>query len=514
MSRVRKAALTAAFSYAHYGFAILSGLLLVPLTLGELGARSWGLWLASGEVVGYAAMVDLGVLGVLPWMLAESDGRQDRVAMRRLVGHGVVVASLVAIGYATAATLLWTVLPSALRLSGDDRALLGPPLAAMIALTALSYPLRVFRAVLGGLQDVLFNGVLTLLQSALTFALTAALLIRGDGLYALALGPTVPAFLMLFLACVRTFTVAPDLMTGWTLPSRADLGRLLTNGVGVWFGALGWHVMTASNAVVITFIGRPELVPIYICTAKLAAMSTQLAWVLPDSGLVGLAQFFGERHSRARIRAVVLMMLRLHMLLAGGAACLILAVNPAFVRAWVGPAFFGGLELSALLSAGVVLSSVVHGLVTTASLLGNRFRVGILVLLNGVTQLVLALTMGRIWGIDGIAAASLVAGALTAVPAGVRLLSPATGLDAATLLREVVVPWATRAAWLVVAAGAVSVLPEALGVIPAGILTAILALLYVWQMRPLYVGLPLGDRLGGWLIRMRLMPPAASNASL
>ena len=117
MSRIRKAAWTAGFAYGHYAFAIASGLVLVPLTLRALGTRSWGLWLASGELIGYAAMLDLGVLGVLPWMLAESDGRQDRAAMRRLVGHGVIVATLVAIGYAAVAFLLWTVLPSVLRLS-------------------------------------------------------------------------------------------------------------------------------------------------------------------------------------------------------------------------------------------------------------------------------------------------------------------------------------------------------------------------------------------------------------
>ncbi len=514
MSRIRKAALTAGFAYAHFAFAIASGLLLVPLTLRELGPRSWGLWLASGELVGYAAMVDLGVLGVLPWMLAELDGRQDRAGMRRLVGHGVIVATLVAIGYAVVALALWTVLPSALRLAPGDRALLGPPLAVLVTLTAVSYPLRVFRAVLGGLQDVHFNGVLTILQTALTFALTAVLLMQGYGIHALALGPTVPAFLILFLACVRAFTLAPDLMTGWTRPSRAELGRLMSNGVGVWLGAVGWHVITASNAIVITFIGHPELVPIYSCTAKLATMSTQLAWVLPDSGLVGLAQLFGERPARERLRPVVLMMLRLQLLLAGGAACVLLALNPAFVSAWVGPALFGGLTLNALFALGVVLSSVIHGLITTASVLGHRLRVGVAVLVNGVVQTVLALTMGRVWGMDGIAAAGLIAGALTAVPSGVRLLSAVTGLNGAVLLRELIVPWTMRVALLVAAAVALGTRHQSLGLVPSAFLTAILALLYVWQMRPLYVGLPLGHRLGGWLNRLGLMPPVASNVSL
>ena len=65
MSRMRKAAMGAAFGYMHFGFAIVTGIFLVPLTLYALGARTWGLWLASTEVLDYAGMVDLGVLSVL-----------------------------------------------------------------------------------------------------------------------------------------------------------------------------------------------------------------------------------------------------------------------------------------------------------------------------------------------------------------------------------------------------------------------------------------------------------------
>jgi hypothetical protein len=352
-----------------------------------------------------------------------------------------------------------------------------------------------------------------MLQSALAFALTLALLLRGDGLLALAIGPTVPTLFILILAALRTFSLAPDLMTGWSLPSRTELSRLMGNGLGVWFGALGWHVISASNAVVITFIGRPELVPIYSCTAKLATMSTQLSWVLPDSGLVGLAQLFGERHAQDRLRGVVVMMLRLHALIAGGAACVILAFNPAFVRAWVGPDLFGGVGLSALLAASILVSSIVHGLIATASVLGNRFRVGVVVLVNGMVQTVLALAMGRAWGLDGIAAAGLLASAATGLPLALKLLWPPTGLDGALLARELLLPWVRRAAACVLAAGGVSILHRWLGVVPTAGLTALIAVCYVWQMRPLYVGLPLGARLGGWLMRLRLVP-SPSNASL
>ena len=116
--------------------------------LDRLGARTWGLWLATGELLAYAGMVDLGVLGVLPWLLAEADGRRDRDAMRRLISNGVAVGAIIGVAYALIAFALWQVLPSALRFTAADRAAVGPPLALLVAATALTYPLRIFPATL------------------------------------------------------------------------------------------------------------------------------------------------------------------------------------------------------------------------------------------------------------------------------------------------------------------------------------------------------------------------------
>src|SRR5207302_2908229 len=112
---------------AQFGFALIIGIGLVPLILNRLGVRTWGLWLATGELLSYAGMVDLGVLGVLPWLMAEADGRRDRSAMRRLLSNSVAVGALIGVGYALLALVLWRVLPSALHFTPLDRAAVGPP---------------------------------------------------------------------------------------------------------------------------------------------------------------------------------------------------------------------------------------------------------------------------------------------------------------------------------------------------------------------------------------------------
>ena len=506
MSRTRKATITAAFAYLQFGVAILSGIVLVPLTLHYIGARSWGLWLATGELLGYAGMTDLGVLGVLPWMIAEADGRQDRAAMRRLVGHGVWIGSAVTLLYVMVAGVLWAILPGALHLAEPDRSLLAGPFAALVLANALSHPFRVFRALLGGLQDAWFNGVLSILHSALTMGITIVLMMKGFGLFALAIGAGLPPFITFALSIARVRAIAPDLMTGWTRPSIADARFLLTNGTGVWLAAMGWQLLSASNAIILTFLGHPEWVPIYNCTSRLSVMATQLTWVPPDSALVGVAQLHGEHRGPERLRQVVLMLGRLHLLLSGAALCGLLAFNPAFVSRWVGVEFFGGPALNGLMAAGVVVYSVVHGLITTASVIGNRLKVGVVTLVNGLVQAAIALVFGRWWGLDGIATAGLVAAFVTAIPVGIRLLQPTTGLTAADLFRELMSPWLLRVSAIVVLAAIAGAFSIPIGLIGSGVIAAALVLLYVWQMRPLYPGLPLDPRWAHWLVRIRLMP--------
>lgn len=506
MSRLRRAAVAASFSYLQYALAIASGILLVPLTLHHLGARTYGLWLASGELLGYAAMVDLGVVGVLPWMLAEADGRGDRDGMRALVVNGLLVGLICGIGYAVLAAALWAALPSVFTLAAADRQALRGPLALLVCVTMVVYPLRVFSAVITGLQDVAFNGVLTVTQNLVAIAVTVLLLVNGFGLLAPACAAAASSLLTVVAALVRTSRIAPDLLRGWPRPSREMLRALLSNGVGVWFGAFGWQLLAASNGLVITAIGRPEWVAVWACTSKLTSMATQLTWVMPDAGLVGLAQVHGEGRGATRIRPLVLTLLRLHLLLAGGAACGLLVFNPAFVVRWVGADLFGGVRLNALFAVGIVAYSLVHGVLTAAAVVGNRIRVGAVTLANGALQVVCAWGLGRAWGLPGIAVAGLVVGLGLAVPAGALLLRSATALTIGMLWGELVRPWLLRAAPLLCLSGAIGLLYRELGVPGTLVLGGSVGLAYVWHMRPLYVGLPFDDRISRWLVSLRLVP--------
>jgi len=506
MSRTRKAALTAVFSYAQFAMAIIPGLVLVPLTLRSLGPRTYGLWLTIGEVLTYALMADPGILTILPWMIAEADGSADRRTLRRLVSNAFAGAFLAGAAYFIVAAAGWSVLPNVLRLTPADRALLGPPLAVLVIVTAVTYPLRVFRAVLLGLQDVTFVGALAVAEIAINVVIIAVMLLHGYTVWALVAAAAISATGIAVANGLRVLYIAPDLVTSLERPSLAGIRPLLRGGVGAWLSSFGWMLLSASNNIVISYLGHPEWVPVFSCTAKMSLMLTQLAWVMPDSGLVGLAQLHGELPRSHRVKRMVGALVQLHLLMAGGAACVVLAFNPVFVGHWVGESFFGGMRLNVLLATGVVVYGLIHGLLTAAAVVGDRLRVGVISLVNGVVQCVLAVWFGGMWGLSGVAAAGLLAGLVTAVPTSLGLLRTAESVSLPMLAREIVGRWAGRVAPLLGAAASIGFVHQMLAAPLSAAAAVAIGLAYVWHMRPLYHILPIDPRWVRWLVSLRLLP--------
>ena len=488
-TRTERAGLAAMFAYLQFGLSITVGIALVPFVLHHVGARLYGYWLASGEVLAYAAMADLGVMGVVPWLIAEADGRKDRQGIRRLMSTAFCAAVVVAVIYAILVLLLWRVAPSVLRLAPGDRAAIAGPLMLIATVTAIVMPARIFGAVLVGLQDVKFYGTLSSVNWAIDLVITVTLLLKGYGLYALALGAAVPSTIGVLVMFARVRVIAPDLMSGWPRPSRHEVARLFREGFGAWLGAWGWRLSAATDAIVLASLGNPVAITMLAMTSKLGQMLTQMSWVPGDSSLVGLAQLSGEERPD-RMRQAVAAILRVYLALATAGTCVVLAVNGAFVRGWVGGHLFGGGEVNAVLATLIVVGTVTHGIATMTSVLGKRLHVGVATLVAGVAQVGLAVVLGRRFGVIGVPIAALLAHVCVLIPSLIPAFSDRTGLTPVRFARDVMRPWAVRSLPLmaICAFAGLVLYPVPMWVsIPLGGLTA---LLYLWVVRDLVLGYP------------------------
>ena len=423
------------FTYAQLGVALIAAFFVTPLILRTIGTREYGLWLSSGEIVGYFLLLDFGVFVVLPWLIARADGQRHPADLKRYLVNGLVVAISVSIVLVLAFAVGQGQFPVLLHLTPDDWHTLRGPLLLLVALIAINLPLNVFATLLAGIQDVRFTGPANLIRAVLAPILTVTLLLRGYQLFALALGAAlIPPFVG--AACfLRARSVAPDLLRQWPRPTWSGTLALVRESIGAWLGSAGVQMMERSSAVILTLLRFPAIVPVLVCTSRLGQSLTQMAWIMPDSALIGFAQLGGENKAE-RTREVSLSLIRLNLILAVLAACLVLAINPAFVRLWVGPPFFGGLTLNLLLAGEVINGTVTHALATIVAVQGHRLIIGLATLLQGLIYIFVALLLSRRFLLEGLIAADLIAPLCSTIPVSLLLLRGSIGLAVREIARE------------------------------------------------------------------------------
>lgn len=508
MSRSRNALLALGFGYARYVVAILSGFVVLPLTLAKVEETTYSQWLLTIEILSYLGFAELGIATLMPWLIAEQDGRGDRSGLRQLLADARGCCAMSAGLYLAVFAALWLIVPSWIGLSNGPTARLGMGVLLVACCTVVGFFGKLHLATLEGLQDYVFLGTLMLVQSACGVVVTISLLVAGFGPIALAAGLCTPVILSSLVGTWRLWRRGHDLVFGLPRPSWRGMSRLAADAGGTWMGGVGGRLTLNSNAILITTARGSELdVVRFACTSKLGDLLMMQTWQVIDSGLVGLAQLKGEGRKQ-RVREIALLMTRLALIGSGAAAITILGFNPAFVAIWLGPDKFGGLGLNAAMTMNLLGLTLVHVVAVTSAALGYRIGVGSVNFIHGLAYAGLAIALGLMWGPLGVS----IAGGVTALFIGLPLLSKlqtlATGQTLQQLRQMIVTEWLPRAVLPVALATALGVSSFGSRWEVCGPATALIGLTYLWLMRPLMVDVPLPRRLQTWTRRFGLIPGA------
>ena len=203
MSRTRRFLGGVAFGYANQALVTLVGLWLTTFLLLRLGQDDYGLWLVGTRILGYLMLLDLGVVALLPREVAFATGRAGGIAeaedLPDIVGRTARLVFWQLPLVALAAAIIWFALPAEWEPLRD-------PLGIVMAIFVLFFPLRVFQALLNGLQDLAFLGAVYTIAWIVGTAITVGLVIAGFGLYALAIGWGVTQLASALLWIVRAAT--------------------------------------------------------------------------------------------------------------------------------------------------------------------------------------------------------------------------------------------------------------------------------------------------------------------
>ena len=174
--------------YGVYAVTLASGLVVTPIIVGALGTEQFGIWALIGSILGFIALLDLGIGPSVIRFAAEQRGRGVKDETSELTSTAFAIYLVLALVTMLLAVVLAWLLPHAVEIS--DQYVRAAQIAVVISVGTfvLRFPVGLFSYLLAGQQryDVLNIG--NLLGAVVYFGLAVAVLYVADGgLVALAL---------------------------------------------------------------------------------------------------------------------------------------------------------------------------------------------------------------------------------------------------------------------------------------------------------------------------------------
>jgi len=424
MSRTKKILGATSVGYLQQASTLIIGLWLTPFLLRSVGQHDLGLWQVTGQLLGYLALVDLGILALLPRevaFLSAQPGVTERIGglvaqVRGIVRWQVAMLAVVCLVFLAFMPAEWRSLRW--------------PLAGVFAVFVCSYPLRIPAAVLQGLQDLPYLARAQIIGWASGTALTVLLVLAGLRLPALVAGWSVTLLLPAVMASWRlrrAFTVS-DAPTGTRVPGYFE------KSMWVSAGQLGQVFLYGSDVLVIgKLLGAAAVVP-YVCTGKLVTIFANYPQMLVHSAQPALTELRGAG-AKERLVEVTQALAQGMLVLSGALVVTVITANQFFVTWWVGNSQYGGLVLTLALTATMLVRHWNVAMNYTLFSFGYERQVSIVALADGLVTLSLtALLVPRI-GLIGAPTASVLGALLVGLPLNVRAAAREVGVGLGSFLR-------------------------------------------------------------------------------
>jgi O-antigen/teichoic acid export membrane protein len=412
------------------------GFWLTPLVLRHIGREGFGLYALATSIIGWMALLDLGLTPGLKAHLARRSALPDLDAVNRLASSTFFPQLGVALTVLAGGAVVAPAVPAAFALS---QALTGQAVILtrlLAASAAISLATQSFNAVLVAHQHLKRENHARLALIAVRTLVVVLLLWRGYSLAALGAAHLAAVSVSSMLTIVWAYRVTPGLRIRPSFICGREL-RLVA-GCGWWFsaGAAAGLLISGVDRIVAGKLISIEAVTVLSVTASAYVFAEATLSQLVNHARPALGQLFGERRPAAVAR-VYRQLLTGVTSLGIVAACGIWAANEAFVGVWVGPQHYGGVLLDALLGLNCVLAlAILPSRAVLAAHLTVREQT-LARLAEGGLNLALALWLTAQLGLMGTVLSTSLAAVLTSLWYLPRLTLRVLGLQTGWILEAV-----------------------------------------------------------------------------
>src|SRR5690554_477895 len=422
------------FIYAAIAMTMVSGFVLPPLYLKHIPAEVYGAWLATGNLLAWLSALDPGVSAALQQRIGHAYGEQESQKIGPWIGAGILVSILIflvitVVGLSVESVLLgWLELPSDLEV--------GPLYTAFtlaVVGTALTMVSFAYGAMAYGLQGTFAVGLIQIVSTAASIAVTVFFLLSGDGVIAIAKG-------VLFRS--GGWFVGCAIYLFWRVHrekikisfSRKELRELIRLTGFTSLGRFGGTLINHMDSFVVTRYLGAETTVAFELTRRGPAGARPIIQRLSSAVMPSVSNMDGQGQQK-RLAKVLSRMLAMMGWATGlffaGFACL----NQDFVRLWVGPEYFAGHSINLLVLVALSLSMFVAIFSNLCMALGNIEGNSIVRFIESLVFAAAVYIGVKNFGLMGVVVAPIVAKLLVGAWYYPRAFAALVNLEPGVLLR-------------------------------------------------------------------------------
>lgn len=351
MSQHKKLSINALSNLVRYMAYVAVTFLLTPITIKCLGESSYGLWVVVLSVVGYAGILEMGVQTAVVKLVAQYHGANDTRSLNEVVGAALVFFAGIGL---LVAVVCWGVLPFFIDLMVKDPAGRETVRQLLIILginVLFIFPSYVFSGMVYGFQVYHLKNLIDVVLVIINAILVYLLLVRGYGIFALALVKTFGDFFGLVASYLLSRKVFPGLRISVTGIGRQRYKEIFSLGGKLFSSSTMARIAANGEPLIISYALSNAATAIFSIPKRLIDYVKEITWSLTN----GFMPMFSELQAKSDhegIRRIYFQYTRYLVMLIAPILAAVFVYGTPFISLWIGDDFASkGKMLVMLLSA-------------------------------------------------------------------------------------------------------------------------------------------------------------------
>lgn len=380
----------------------LMSFFITPFMIHRLGDFQFGIYTLAFSAVGYFEVLAQGIRSTLQRFVGLMSGKQDRDALNAVFTNALGLSIVVSIILIALFVGLSQILPAFFKLRAGEQYLFAWLLILLGLNLGPGIPAALLGSYLCGLNRFDLFNMLTILRQGIRTGLIVVVLLRGDGVLAVAVCVLISTLICFPINWWMIRRIDPNLRF---VPSRLSLRtawELSTFTFWTLLNNAGTLLRDSTDSLVIGRVLNAALITPFAVASRLVAYFRPMITSMVSPLLPRLSSLEGQGR-REEIQRVFLSATRMSALASLAIGSLLVIHGRSIILLWVGPRYVSSYPILVLLTIGAVASAAQLGTIPTLTALGRHRAYGIWTAGEGLANLFLSVWWAHKYGLVGVA---------------------------------------------------------------------------------------------------------------